>query len=294
MELTSGNLDRRRFFRKAGFAGLGVAAAASILNVSTAEADAQTQAPGFQSDTPPLILTAALIAEDLATTFYYNTLVGAVAQDAALIGPGGTLKNPSTLAGAINVSYLRAALGQEFTHANLLRSLLSISGPAASPVQTFYFPTGTFDVLKSTGTAASMTSMLLALENAFIGAYLTAVRAFAYMAAQTSGVRGNYYSLNGTSLGSDTLGYYAQVSASIMGVESEHRALGRDIAGLQANNLNYESTDGLDGVYSGPNSAVVALTPFLTASTGKAYNLSDAIANMSSLVITSTDAPPPQ
>jgi hypothetical protein len=288
MESISGKQDRRSFFRTAGFAGLGVAAAAALLN--TSDANAQTQQPGFHSDTPPLILTAALIAEDLATTFYYNALVGAVAQDPALIGTG-TLQKPGTLAGAINISYLRAALGQEITHANLLRSLLGINGPANSPVQTFYFPAGTFDVLTA-AKGASMTGTLLALENAFIGAYLTAVRAFAYMAAQTSGVKGTYYALNGTSLSSDTLAYFAQVSAAIMGVEAEHRALGRDIANLQANNLNYESTAGLDGVYSGPNSAVVALTPFLTASTGKAYNLSDAIANMSTLVIASTDAPP--
>ena len=32
-------------------------------------------------------------------------------------------------------------------------------------------------------------------------------------------------------MSSDTLAYFAQVAASIMGVECKHRALGRDIAG---------------------------------------------------------------
>jgi hypothetical protein len=125
------------------------------------------------------------------------------------------------------------------------------------------------------------------------GVYLTAVRAFAYMAAQTEAQRGNYYVLNGSTLSSDTLAYFAQVAASIMGVECEHRALGRDIAGLTpADNLYYESTDGLDGVYNGPHSAVVALTPFLTPSNGAPYHLSDAVSNVSTLALPSTGAPP--
>jgi hypothetical protein len=284
---------RREFFRSAGITGLGAAGALAVLKVGETQAEAQTPQPGFHYDTPAQIFTAALIAEDLATTFYYNALVGNVIQDPALAGSGGTALNPGSAGDADNVSYVRAALGQEFEHAGLLRSLLKISGPSASPVQTFYFPAGTFDNLTtSDGKTPSFIGTLEALENAFIGAYLTAVRAFAYMAGRTS-VGGSYYVLNDATLGSDTLAYFAQVAASIMGVECEHRALGRDIAGLApADNMYYESTDGLDGVYNGPNSAVVALTPFLTPSNGAAYQLSDAVSNLDTLVLPSTGAPP--
>ena len=66
--------------------------------------------------------------------------------------------------------------------------------------------------------------------------------------------------MSGASLTQADLILYAKVAASIMGVESEHRALVRGIpsvtlgspnyAGINlipANNLNYESTDGLTG-----------------------------------------------
>ena len=293
MDLTT-KQGRREFFRSAGITGLGAAGALAVLKVGETRAEAQTPQPGFHYDTPAQIFTAALIAEDLATTFYYNALVGNVIQDPALAGSGGTALNPGSAGDADNVSYVRAALGQEFAHAGLLRSLLNIAGPSASPVQTFYFPAGTFDNLNtSDGKTPSFIGTLEALENAFIGAYLTAVRAFAYMAAQTGAQRGNYYVLNESTLSSDTLAYFAQVAASIMGVECEHRALGRDIAGLApADNLYYESTDGLNGVYNGANSAVVALTPFLTPSNGSAYQLSEAVSNLDTLMLKSTGAPP--
>ncbi|HEX5229269.1 MAG TPA: ferritin-like domain-containing protein [Bryobacteraceae bacterium] len=292
MELTV-KQGRREFFRSAGIAGLGAASALAVLKIGEGNAQAQQTQPGFHRDTPAQLFTAALIAEDLATTFYYNALVGKVIQDPALAGPGGTALNPGSSGDANNVSYVRAALGQEFAHAGLLRSLLKIAGPSASPVQTFYFPAATFDNLATDGTTPSFIGTLETLENAFIGAYLTAVRAFAYMAAQTEAHLGNYYVLNGSTLSSDTLAYFSQVSASIMGVECEHRALGRDIADLApADNLYYESTDGLDGVYNGPNSAVVALTPFLTPSNGAAYQLADAVSNLTDLVLPSTGAPP--
>ncbi len=42
------------------------------------------------------------------------------------------------------------------------------------------------------------------------------------------------------------LAYYAEVAASILGVESEHRTLGRVIANENpANNRNYELVDGI-------------------------------------------------
>jgi hypothetical protein len=219
-------------------------------------------------DTPAEIFTAALIAEDLATTFYYNGLAGAVLEDPALAGAGGTVTH-APHGDQDNVNYLRAALFEETTHANLFRGLLAISSSANDPVQTFYFPAGTFDTL------APFIGTLEALENAFIGAYLAAIREFARMAAVAG---------SGSDYTSGELAYFSQVSAAIMGIECEHRVLGRDIeSATPANNRNYEAVDGIQSVYNGSHSAVTALTPFLTASTGPAYALADAIANSSSV-----------
>ena len=97
LEHAKKNLDRRKFLRASGIAGIGVAATTLIGGGATALA-AQRFAPKPNSstvqdpvthDTPAEIFTAALIAEDLASTFYYNGLVGAVLQDPALAGPGG-------------------------------------------------------------------------------------------------------------------------------------------------------------------------------------------------------------
>ena len=91
----------------------------------------------------------------------------------------------------------------------------------------------------------------------------------------------------------EQLDYFAKVAASILGVESEHRVLGRVIGNSNpANNLAYEQTDGLNAVYNGPNSAVAALTPFLTSSTGPGYSLGFALANQSAVSEPVSGAPP--
>jgi Ferritin-like domain len=276
LEIVKKNFDRRRFLQATGVAGMGAAATALIGGSATALA-AQELAPkatsgGVQDpitkDTPAQIFTAALIAEDLATTFYYNGLVGGVLQDPNLAGPGGTVTH-SPKGDQDNVNYIRAALFEEITHANLFRSLLGISGSASDPVQTFYFPAGTFDTL------APFIGTLEALENAFIGAYLAAIREFARMSAVAG---------TGSDFTSTQLAYFSQVSAAIMGIECEHRVLGRDIeSATPANNRTYELVDSIRSVYNGSHSAVVALTPFLTASTGPAFSYADAIANAPSV-----------
>jgi hypothetical protein len=275
LENVTKNFDRRKFLRAGGVAGLGVAAT-SLIGVATASAQGLTPKSGSSSvqdpvtkDTPAEIFTAALIAEDLAITFYYNGLVGPVIQDPNLAGPGGTATHITSAGNLGNVDYLRAALSEEIAHASLLRELLGISGPAKDPVQTFYFPSGVFDTL------APFISTLEALENAFIGAYLNAIVEFSRMAAVAG--KGSNYTW-------EQLSYYAEVAGSILGIESEHRVLGRVISNSNpANNRNYEAADGIYSVYNGSKSAVVALTPFLTASTGPAYSFADAIANASSV-----------
>jgi hypothetical protein len=286
-DMMQARLDRRRFFRQAGLFGIGAAATGLIADSALAQKPVNPNPTDAEKDTVAEILTAALIAEDLATTFYYNALVGPVIQDPNLAGPGGSATNVTPSGNFGNVNYIQAALSEEISHANLLRSLLGISGPSADPAQTFYFPAGAFDTL------SAFTGLLDALENAFIGAYLNAVQEFAFKAANITVIQ-QYYPKDADGKYTATqLEYFAKVAASIMGIECEHRVLGRVISNSNpANNINYESTDGLTAVYNGPTSAVAALTPFLTASTGPGYSLAAALANQSTVSVPTVGGPP--
>lgn len=289
-----GRLERRKFLSHAGLLGLGAATSMALGNSKNAFADSPqetAQETEQAKDTVKEIFTAALIAEDLATTFYYNALMGPVIQDPNLAGPGGTATDVSSGGNAGNVNYLQAALTEEISHANLFRSLLGIAKSSDDPVQTFYFPKGTFDTL------AAFTGMLNALENAFIGAYLNAIQEFAAKSAMAwkhrEEGRKNEHDGDDNEYTAEQLDYFAKVAASIMGIEAEHRVLGRVISNSNpANNLAYEQTDGLNAVYNGPHSAVAALTPFLSPSTGTGYTLSTALANESKVSIPVTGNPP--
>lgn len=292
VNLNQVRLDRRRFFKQAGVLGFG--AATLSLTALPAFAQAESQAAKQQElaqakDTVKEIFTAALIAEDLATTFYYNGLIGPVITDDNLAGFGGSATNVTATGNFGNVDYIRAALTEEISHANLLRSLLGISSPAHDPAQTFYFPAGSF------ATLSAFTGLLDALENAFIGAYLNAIQEFARKSSIMN--RPDYIRDENDSDSKYTpeqLDYFAKVSASIMGIECEHRVLGRVISNSNpANNLNYEQTDGLTAVYNGPHSAVAALTPFLTPSFGQPYSLAVALAGAPSVADTTTTGAPP-
>lgn len=289
--ITTQRLARRKFLAQAGVFTLGGAAAlatspsAFAKEHDSAAETAQEAAQGM--DTVKEIFTAALIAEDLASTFYYNALVGTVIQDPNLAGPGGTATNVSSAGNSGNVAYLRAALTQELQHAALFRSLLGIPSAAQDPVQTFYFPAGTFDSLPA------FTGLLDALENAFIGAYLNAIQEFAAKSANAHRGDGAWREKADRAYSKEQLDYFAKVSASIMGVEAEHRVLGRVISGTDpANNLNYESTDGLNAVYNGPHSAVAALTPFLTSSTGPGFTLETAVMHQADVSLPIAGGPP--
>ena len=284
LEAVKQSLDRRKFLRATGMAGMGVAATTLLGGGATTLLAQQSTAAGVKDpitkDTPTEIFTAALIAEDLATTFYYNGLVGPVIQDPNLAGPGGTATHVTSSGNFGNVDYLRAALSEEIVHANLFRALLGISGASNDPVQTFYFKDGTFDTL------GSFIATLEALENAFIGAYLNAVAEFGRMAGVAT---------NNSNFTPNELAYFGEVSAAILGVESEHRTLGRVIANLNpANNRNYELVAGVFSVYNGPHSAVVALTPFLTSSNGQGYSLQQALAGAPSVETKVTGGLPPK
>jgi len=263
-------LDRRKFFRQAGMLGIG--AAASGLLVSGTKAQAQEN-PYQVDDTTAEILTTFLIAEDLATTFYFNGLAGPVIQDPSLAGPGGSPRNIQPTGNVGNVNYLQAALIEEIQHAKLFREVLTGSplNPGADPHQTFYFAAGTFDTL------TPFLATLNALENAFIGAYLLLVQEFSGKAALATAGK---LSVADAKYSAGEYENFALIAASILGVESEHRVLGRVIGNMNpANNLNYQQLDGLNAIFTGPKSAVAALTPFLTSTTGPGVSLATALAD---------------
>ena len=284
-ELIDNAVNRRAFLTGATMFGLGAATSAVVMGCGGTST--KTVKAATSTDTAANILTAALIAESLAITTYYTALsTSAVIQDPNLAGSGGTATNVSASGSQINVAYLQGALLEEVAHAQLLRSLLGLptngSGDSAAGIpQTFYYPTGTF------GGLTGFLPILIALETAFIGAYMTAVEEFASMAAAYNGFSATQANpaVSGSSLTQADLILYAKVSASILGVESEHRALIRGIPGvtldapnfaginlIPANNLNYEATDGLTGLItsasgSSSTTAAAALTPFITAGT---------------------------
>jgi hypothetical protein len=126
--------DRRAFVKGLGLAGLGVAGA-NMMGCSSSPAMAATSG----TDTAQQIFTAALIAEDLATTFYYTGLTtDAIIQDPNLAGAGGSATNVQAGGAVDDVGYIRAALSEEIMHADLLRSLIGGSSAAGDPVQTFF------------------------------------------------------------------------------------------------------------------------------------------------------------
>lgn len=279
------HVDRRAFVRQAGLLGLGAAVSGALLTTPQARADEDWPQ---SKDTTAEIFTAFLIAEDLATTFYYNGLIGTVIQDPNLAGPGGSATDVTSSGNLGNVEYIRAALTEEISHANLFRRALtgSASGAGKDPYQTFYFPNGTFNTLPA------FLSILNALENAFIGAYLVVIQEFSAKAAlaRARALRGP-----DARYSAEDYEEFATVAGSILGIECEHRVLGRVIGNNNpANNLSYEQTDGLTSIYNGSKSAVVALTPFLTASTGPGYSLETALENQHAVSLPTTGNTPPE
>jgi hypothetical protein len=280
-----GGFNRRSFLTGTTMFGLGAATTAVLGGCGGSMMKSVSAASS--TDTASNILTAALIAESLAITTYYTGLSSAgVITDSNLAGSGGTATNVSANGSQINVAYLQGALLEEVSHAQLLRSLLGLQANGSADAQagipqTFYYPANTFDSLEN------FLPVLLALEAAFVGAYMTAVEEFASMAAAYNGFSATQANpaMSGSSLTQADLILYAKVAASIMGVEAEHRALVRGIpsvtlgapvyAGINlipANNVNYESTDGLTGLIvsasgSSSTTAAAALTPFITAGT---------------------------
>ncbi len=131
-EMIDSVVNRRSFLTGAGAVGIG-AVAATLIGCSNSMSSGTTVMASGSTDTATQIFTAALIAEDLAITTYYNALVGAVIKDPNLAN-GGTAVNVSAGGSVVNVAYLQAALLEEVQHAQLLRTLLGLAPPGSGVV----------------------------------------------------------------------------------------------------------------------------------------------------------------
>jgi hypothetical protein len=126
------------------------------------------------------------------------------------------------------VDYLKTGFLAEQDHLDLLRSL------GAEPVVTeFYVPETLFS---DVNLFAMITEVA---ETTFVSAYLAATRIFVEMSEPA----------------------FAVTAAQIAGVEAEHRALVRQIAGLSPNNIPYAQFQ-----FSNVSDAVPVLQPFLDGS----------------------------
>ncbi len=182
------------------------------------------------------IVDTLLIAERLMVTFYYGALTSpAIMRDPRLAGRSADPNNPGLPPGGnpSNVRSLQAALDAEVKHA----TALAATG-AVSPYRRFYFPASVFGRAGSSVDQATFLGMVEILERLCVAAYATAVDQF-------------------VALGRADL---AGVAAALMGVEAEHRALGRVIAAIRpANNLTLEQEP-----FAGLDALRAALNPFLT------------------------------
>ncbi len=229
-----GQTSRVAVIGRAAAAGAGLLLAGA--NAGGRPAAADDVVPGDCSDSVRQIIDTALAAERVAMTFYYTMLTTpAVLHDHRLGGRSANLSEVGKRRFGTpgHVRYLQAALDAEAKHAALL-----MDAGAASPVTHAYFPAGTFEHLGASSDRQSALGVLDTLEAAFVDAYAVAVGQFVRLGRRD----------------------LAAVTARIMGVEAEHRALGRAIGGIApANDLTLESVP-----YACAGDVGKALTPFIT------------------------------
>ena len=126
--------------------------------------------------------------------------------------------------------YLQAALDEERHHLDFLRQ-----NGAAVPPAAFFFPANVFVDL------SAFLTLLDTLENLFIGTYLAAIQRFAQV--------GEFL--------------LAEIAGQILGVEAEHRVLGRVISGATLpNNLGLARAS-----FTCVTEVVAALQPFIEGNT---------------------------
>lgn len=242
------SLSRRSFFKRAAVVGAtGLVAVGGMTALAKAVAKPgfdlgdDDSKPGSNAGTPAqdhAILVAAEIAEALAVTTYTNIIN---------IAPFfGRLEDDDQ-------GYLKAARQEEMSH-YLLEQEVTLR---ATPYNTFYYPVNMF------ADAQTTLNTLVALEDAFIAAYLVGVRNFSTPELRVTAAR-------------------------IMGIESDHRTLARVLApGVSATDGGpIEMITGLQGVAESvdpPNNngyertqcwnrigqALSALLPFVDATAAK-------------------------
>jgi len=211
-----------------------LAASAGVLLSGADKKLAQADQPG--TDTVKSILDTALLLERVTVTFYYTALTSpAVLHTSILGGLSSDPNNPGLPPNGDphHVRFLQAALDAEVKHAALL------AGVGATSARTrFYFPAPTFTRIGSTVAADSFLGLVERLEAISIGTYIAATSQF-------------------LRLGRPDL---ATLATRIMGVEAEHRTLGRILAGiLPPNNLTLENAS-----FTSVGDVTALLRPFLT------------------------------
>jgi hypothetical protein len=182
------------------------------------------------------ILNTALVAEQIATTFYYTALTSFGVMHNRELGGSSTDPNDPGLPPNGNpphVRYLQAALDAELKHTQLLAR-----AGAISPYGHFYFPPTTFATMGSTLDRASFLGVMDVLESIQMGVHIGASVAFIQLHRPD----------------------LALMSTQMMGVEAEHRTLGRVLANVvPANSLTLEQAP-----FACAADAMAALRPFLT------------------------------
>lgn len=250
-EEKASDLSRRSFFKWSAMGAAGLVAASGLTAMASAATNpiaklAASGAPNSKLAVKDrIILVAAEIAEALAVTTYSNII--------------NTAPFFTRLA-SDDQGYLMGALQEEMSHYLLEQSVTKQDTPFTS----FFYPVNMF------ADAQTTLNTLVALEDAFIAAYLVGVRDFSTLELRVT-------------------------SARIMGIESDHRTLARVVApGVAAQDGGpIETVTGLQGVAESvdpPNNngyertqcwnridqAVAALLPFvdLNAATAAGFDTS--------------------
>ena len=185
--------------------------------------------PCWLTDNKRDILDAILLAERVATTFYYTGLT-----TRAIVTPtAATPASNGARSGSLqHLAYVQHALAEEQRHAGLWQS-----AGATTPYGAFYFPATTFTRRGYTSQNGVFLNVLDYIETVLIGAYVMAI--------------GRLGSLGHTDL--------AVMAVQILQMECTHRVLGRAIAGDHpADNVTLEVT-----AVACVGDAVAALQPFV-------------------------------
>jgi hypothetical protein len=225
--------------RGAAMAGIGLVLA-GVDHHETARAD--DAVPENCTEDAATILRLLLTAERLAATLYYHALTSPdLVHDSRLGGSSADPLNPGhpPNGNPARVRALQAALSAEVEHAALL-----VRAGAASSHTQFSFPATTFAAVGTPCTEDSFAGVLDTLETALVGLYTAAFRTFLRQEQ----------------------GDLAALAAQTLGIEAEHRFLGRVLANAApANNLTLQKAP-----FGCVGDAAAVLAPFLATTPGAA------------------------